>query len=148
MKTEGWRGRLQKFLWKRIDTPFEWFENDCFTFAGDAVEQMIEEHPGKYLDGRPYKTSRGAFKQMKKLCGGNMDAMAEKMAEALGGEEVYDPQFGDIVLMRIENLDEKAVKMFGGVTTGLMCNEGYVTSPGADGLIFNLNPLIIRAWRI
>ena len=77
-----------------------------------------------------------------------MDVMAEKMAEALGGEEVYDPQFGDIVLMRIENLDEKAGRMFGGVTTGLMCNEGYVASPGANGLVFNLNPLIIRAWKI
>lgn len=40
MKTEGWDKRLSAFLCERRDTPFEWYKNDCMSFAAAAVREM------------------------------------------------------------------------------------------------------------
>lgn len=59
-----WPQRLATYLQTRANTPFAWSQNDCCSFAGDAVLLMTGCDPMRSLRGR-YTTERGALRLIK-----------------------------------------------------------------------------------
>ena len=146
MKHKDWEMRLQSFLWSRLWTPFKWQDNDCCTFAADGVKEMTGEDPAKWFRGK-YVTRFGAYKSIKEFAGGSFEDMALKIATDMGGKFVEKPEFGDIALVRIQNIDQRAARLSGGLTLGIVCNDGFVAVPGKDGMVLNPQATIVKAWR-
>ena len=73
--------------------------------------------------------------------------MALKIATDMGGNFVEKPEFGDIALVRIQNIDQRAARLSGGLTLGIVCNDGFVAVPGKDGMVLNPQATIVKAWR-
>jgi hypothetical protein len=144
-KFKDWRMRLQSFLWSRLWVPFKWQDNDCCTFACDGIKEMTGYDPGKWFRGK-YITRFGAYKAIKEFSGGSFKDLAEKMAADMGAVETQNPKFGDIALVRIQNIDERAAKLSGGMTMGIVCNNGLVAVPGKDGMVLNPQAEIVKAW--
>jgi len=63
-----WPMRLAGFIQARMKTPFAWGQNDCCSFAGDAVQLMTGVDPMRELRGR-YATERGAQRLIKQAGG-------------------------------------------------------------------------------
>ena len=110
--------------------PFAWGENDCCTFACDAVQAMTGQDPAHGL--RSHRTALEAAEVLRD--GGGVAGLAEAR---LGAE--IPPRLaavGDIGLAQLDGRD-----------TLLVCGGTMWVGPGADGLVNVPGSAIVRAWR-
>lgn len=109
----NWQSRLNAYLAKVQNLPFEWGQNDCATFVANAIKAMTGEDP---MEGfRGYKTEKEA-KALIKARGyrNHVDFVRKhfkKVPQALAGP-------GDIAVMR-------------GDILGLVQGE-YIYHPGIE----------------
>ena len=100
---QDWPSRLNEFFRISVDREFKWGEHDCCLFACDAILALTGVDPGKEFRGI-YTTEAGAFRLMKKKCGGGLKEMATKVAAVVGLEEIplKFAQRGDVALIKTE----------------------------------------------
>ena len=131
-----WVRLLHEFIESRRRTPFRWGEQDCCTFAADAVRALTGVDPIADLRGT-YATEAEADAVL--AAHGGLEAMAVRAAQAAGLPE-GNPTLahrGDIALVRNGN------QMLLGVLTGV-----HVAVPGMNGLHFVRRSMITRAWSV
>jgi len=129
---EDWDLRLAAYLAERLRKPFRWGENDCATFAAQAVEAITGVNPMPFLR---YKTARGAAAAVARHGG-----LESALDGALGTERrcgVFYARRGDVVLGDCE-----------GRQTVMICVGRHLAGPGVDGLV--TLPLRVgqQAWRV
>lgn len=95
MKTEGWEKRLSEFLRERRDMPFEWYNNDCMSFAAEAVKVMTGVDYFKGFNG--YKDEKTAVELLRR--NGGVSGIVTK---CLGQphRDYRKAKRGDIVIVR------------------------------------------------
>jgi Domain of unknown function (DUF6950) len=133
---------LHDFIVERLNKPFAWGENDCASFAGDAILAITGVDIAAEFRGA-YKSERGAAKVIKRITGGSTIADAAVYCAVKHGLVEYDyplmAKRGDLVL--IENGDGKTI-------AGIIGLHGHPISPGVDGLVQFPITSVRRAWSI
>ena len=135
MRVRDWQTRFEALINAKINAPFVWGQNDCCTFAGDAVEAVTGMSPMASWPDK-YQNQIGAMKVVKKH--GGIRAI---------GDKVFGPfivpfmaQVGDIGCF-VEPSAEGD-----GQTFAVWCGSAWMC-PGADGLMTVREDAITSAWR-
>lgn len=140
LRFPDWPERLDAYLRTTREAPFAWGSNDCALRACDAVLAITGVDIAEDFRGR-YTTRAGATRVMRRLYGGNLETVAEKIAAARGMAEVRPAlaRRGDVVLFDSPQ----------GPSLGIVAHNGR----HAEFKIKN-NPCLIRvdecrrAWRV
>lgn len=134
LKVSNWAGKLFDFIAKRKRTPFEWGENDCALFVGDAVFVTTDVDFADVFRGR-YTTAIGSVRALKAE---GVETASEFVTKVLGEPVVPSlVRRGDVVEYEAEE----------GIALGI-CIGGMITSPGKDGLVFLPMKSVTQGWRI
>lgn len=104
MRYPDWPERLAAYIEQRRHAPFKWAEQDCATFAFDAVEAMTGADPIADLRGR-WTTARGAARILNRL-GGLEAATSAYLGEP---KSATFAQRGDVVIVPIGGRDSLAI---------------------------------------
>lgn len=142
-KFKHWQTRhFHKFLLARARMPFSWAENDCCTFAADAILSFTGVDIADDFRGK-YKDKKTAFRLIKKVTGGDTVAdAAAYCATKYGLTELPTPLFaqrGDLVLV------EEAGELIAGV---VHLNGRHIVVVGEDGLKMKSIKESKKAWRV
>lgn len=132
---EDWPSRLAAHVETVRAAPFAWGVSDCCLFAADCILAMTGVDLAVEYRGR-YRTKRGAYAVLKRLCGGGVEAAVHRML----GAPLSTPltaQRGDVVL--IDTPDGPAL----GICLGVQCG---CQSP--HGTTFLPMPAARLAWRV
>jgi len=146
-KQDNWEFLLNSYVINNASVPFKWGKNDCLMFMLNAVREMI----GQDVPGSPrgiYSSRSEAADNMDRYDGQSFVEVVGEGLENAGFEQVGRRAFGDVVAMRIENLDPVASAIFGGITFGIAMNDELVAAPGKTGTALIKNPEIVKVWRI
>lgn len=135
----NWPERLDAVL-RDNNRPFQWGVNDCALRACDVVLAITGTDVAAEFRGR-YTTRVGATRVMRRLYGGNLERVAEKIAAAHGMPEIPPAlaRRGDVVLVDTDH----------GPSLGVMRHDGRHAEFKTD-----TQPLIFpagdcrRAWRV
>jgi len=129
-----WPQRLANFVQSRATTPFAWGQNDCCSFAADAVLMMTGSDPMRLLRGR-YSTERGAMRLMKKA-GGLGPLVSRYMGAPIESPVVASR--GDVVLVPVSP-----------ARSGLgICVGADVAVVGEHGVLMINMTSALAAWRV
>lgn len=134
-RVPDWPERLAALIEKRRNVPFAWGENDCLTFALDAIEAVTGRRVGDEWRGR-YFDENGAI-----ACGLDCFEMildAELAKHAFLEVSVASAQRGDLAL--IVGDTEKAC-------LGVIVGEA-ACGPGPRGLVTAPLHRVRRAWAV
>jgi hypothetical protein len=129
IRRKDWERRLLAYIESKRHTPFAWVENDCASFANDAVFEMTGERIPI-----PSASSPQAYARLLRDHG-----PLRKIATDILGEEI-PPAFaqrGDIVILTLDDIETL------GVSLGRM-----IAGPGQEGLALVPRALAVCAWRI
>jgi hypothetical protein len=133
IRLNGWELRLLAAVDDARDTPFQWGQHDCATWAFDVRLMLTGDDAAAVWRGK-YKTEAGAARVLRKLKCQTVDDLAESiLGDAL--PTVLLAQRGDIVLGGAE----QAL----GVCVG---SDGLFLQP--SGLIALPLRSCLRAWRV
>lgn len=129
-----WATRLAGFIQARAKTPFEWGQNDCCSFAGDAVQLMTGVDPMRELRGR-YTTERGAQRLIKQSGG-----LGPLVCHYLGApmESPLAVSRGDVVMLPVSEA---------GPGLGI-CVGSEVAAAGVTGVILLDISAALCAWKV
>lgn len=140
---EDWaERRLHDFLVERAETAFAWGTHDCALFAADGVLAMTGVDIAADFRGK-YSTERGAFAQIRRVCGGStVEAAAAHCARRHNLPQWRFPamaQRGDLVV----------VTDAGRLIAGLIHLSGrFVVCAGEEGLRQIPLERVVRAWHV
>lgn len=129
MRVTDWEARLYAFMDARRVMPFAWAQNDCATFAADAVEAITGERLAI-----PQADTPEAYARLLRDQGS-----LRSMAEALLGDAIAPAyaQRGDVVLLVLDDRETLGV-----------CVGADIAGPGANGLVLVPMAHAVAAWRI
>jgi hypothetical protein len=129
-RLSGWPERHFALIEARRNVPFAWHDNDCCSFAADAVmalsgRDIFADYRGKYHD------AAGA---------------AEFIAAADGIRLMFDlpskpigfAQRGDLVIAMLDGRE----------TVGVVVGNGTWCAPGPDGLVFRPMAEVIEVMAV
>jgi hypothetical protein len=119
--------------------PFAWGRHDCALFACDVVKAMTGVDMAWGLRGE-YRTARGAYGLLKRLCGGGLREFAQLTAARLGKEAVPPlmAQRGDVVLVPVQD----------GEALGICSGRHVLVASKEGGLLPIPVSSAVAAWRI
>lgn len=131
-RIEDWPERLLAFIDARREMPFAWGDNDCCTFAADAVREMTGVDPMAELRGR-YDSARSAARRVEEAGGiaSWLDARLPALASPLLARR------GDLVMFEAQ--DGPALGVVVGAQAAAAGPEGVTWVPVAQWR---------RAWRV
>lgn len=145
---KGWKGRLSMLILEKSNVPFQWGENDCVSFASDAVMAMTNEDPFAWGRGT-YKNKHEALGIFKTHYGVGLLKTFTMIFDEMGAEEVEAMDCGVIGFVQLENVDPEAAELFGGITMVVGFNrKGEVLVPSEKGLMLVSKYKLVRAWRL
>lgn len=132
-----WQTRLDALVMERMPTPFAWGENDCVTFAADAVLAMTDEDLMVPWRGQ-WASARQAVRVLRPLGGlaGAVRALAR--LEEVGARLA---RRGDVVLVRAPRRAESVRGALG------ICLGERIAAPGLRGLVLASLQDGVTAWR-
>lgn len=148
-KIKGWKKYLAANLYLKGMAPFKWGVNDCMTLACDAIRAMTGMDPmANWLRGQ-YSNKHEAIALVHGHFGLSFLDTFEMVFETMGFEQSDKVEMGDVVFVRVENLDAEAAKLFGGVTMATVFNDsGHIVCPGKDGLVVLENYNLVVGWKL
>lgn len=125
-----WPQRLARFVEQRRNVPFAWGQQDCCTFAADAVMALTGSDP--MSDLRHINTAAAATKLLKR------HPLPDLVAERLGPiTSALLAQRGDVVL-----IEQEGRHLLG------ICLGNQWAAPGEHGLVFGPMDTAHGAWPI
>ena len=139
-RVKNWDIKLWAFLEKAEGKSFQWGQHDCVLFACNCIKKITGLDVAKPWRGK-YKTLRGATGLLRRIAGGGLEEVAEKIAAANKFEEVpvNFARRGDVVLR-----DSKL-----GLALLVVGSDGaFAVGPGPDGMERVPIAECSRAWRI
>lgn len=110
MRVDNWPKLLNELLVKAENERFSWGEFDCFIWTSWVVERisgisLAKDYCAKFgltLDDRPYMTTKGMMRTLKKL---KCDSFFELVCKIYGEPiEAKFAQRGDLVMVSIPGL--------------------------------------------
>lgn len=132
-RVEDWPERLLAFVESRRDAAFAWGQNDCCTFAADAVMAIAGADPmAAYRDG--YDSALGAARRIREAGYADLAAAVDAVLPAIAP---LTAQRGDVVMF--EAIDGPAL----GVVMGV-----YAAAAGPAGVTWVECSRWVRAWRV
>ena len=135
-----WQVKYALFLTSHRKVPYAWGTSDCCTFAADGVKAMTGVDIAE--DFRGYKTQKGAYGAIKRVCGGSSAADA-----AAYGSKKYDiPELSTVLLAQRGDL--LLVENAGSVITGLVSMHGQAVCVTDKGLYSFPIHSAIKAYRV
>jgi hypothetical protein len=143
IKKEHWHTRaFDTFLRERATTPFTWGDNDCCTFAADAIHAITGTDIAADFRGK-YTTEIGALRAIAKVTGGTTVADAAAYCAAKHGlvEHTYPlmAKRGDLVVLDND----------GNLIAGVVhLNGRHVISVSESGAVRLPITSIVRAWSL
>jgi hypothetical protein len=148
-KIKGWERYLAASLYLKSMMPFEWGVHDCMTMACDSIKAMTGMDPmANWLRGK-YSNKHEAIKSVRSHFGLSFIDTFEMVFETMGFEQSRKLEMGDIIFVRIDNLDPEASKLFGGVTLATVFNDkGHIVCPGKDGFVVLEKYNLVRGWTL
>jgi hypothetical protein len=148
-KIKGWKKYLAANLYLKGMAPFQWGVNDCMTLACDAIKAMTGMDPmANWLRGH-YSNKHEAIALVRGHFGLSFIDTFEMVFETMGFEQSRKLEMGDILFVRVENLDPEAAALFEGVTLATVFNDvGHVVCPGRDGLVVLEKYNLVRGWTL
>lgn len=122
-KLPDYRSRLQNYLTGKNGLPFRFGKNDCFTFAGGAIEAVTGEDVYSQYVGK-YRTGGGAARL---LTENGFDTQADFYKQF--GDDVHPAfaQYGDIAILDHAGGQSLGV-VFGSFAVGI-AEEGIIRVP-------------------
>ncbi len=122
--------------------PFEWGVQDCALFTCNVVLAMTDTDLAARFRGK-YTTPHGAYRLLKKICGGGLSELAEQMAKKHGCAEVpwTFARRGDVVLIPVSSGENSEA-------LGI-CDGQHTLVANRDGGLLRL-PIsqALKVWRI
>lgn len=131
-KLPDWQMRLEAFAAERRAAPFVWGQNDCCTFAADAVA-AITGTPPACGDLRTYRTAKQAYRTIDRH--GGIPGIASR---AYGQPQAASLAcVGDVVLVTVGKRDALAI-----------CNGTAALAPSSAGLVAVPMAQARQCWRL
>lgn len=125
-----WPQRLAAFVERRRATPFAWGQQDCCTFAADAVVCMTGTDP--MADLRHLNSAAAATRYLSR------HPLPELVSERLGrAGPATLAQRGDVVL-----IEQQGRQLLG------VCLGAQWAAPGEHGLVFGPMVVALEAWQV
>lgn len=125
-----WEDRLAAHIETRRTTPFAWGDNDCFTFAMDAVAAItgVALYPPTWTD------ALSAMREIEKH-----GSYADMISSVLGiaSQNWKAARRGDVVMAEQD-----------GRTVSMLCVGSVLCGPGVDRMEFKPLPDARLVWRV
>lgn len=151
-KQNGWEVLLDNFLEERAEEYFKWGIQDCSTLVVDAIILMVGSDVFDQIGISTkvkYKNKFEAFRTLNDIYGTGFFNTYNIIFDEMGFQEIDEVKYGDIAIVRLENLDQEAAKLFGGLTLVIGFNDsGVVIAPGKEALVLVDQYELVKAWRI
>ena len=138
---------LQLFS-ERQSVPFGWGQSDCMLFAADAVLAMTGKDPMSWARGK-YKNREQAAEMVYSYSDESFHDTFKRIFMDLGFEETSDFCLGDIALIKTQNLDPVASKLFCGLCFSISLDApGKAFCQGRDGIVLVEDFQLRVAWTL
>jgi len=148
-KIEGWEKKLGEFIETNTYRPFQWGQFDCCLAACDGVKTITGVDVGAPFKGK-YHDAFGGLRAMHEYSGGAILETVTKLADEFDAPEIDADEMmaGDIACVKVKSADPVAVRLTNGITMAIMGFNDFMVIPGVNGLVFQKNVEVVKAWKI